>query len=282
MAEDRKPIEDPQRFAERVETLFAELEAHPDPKVREVAIELLGVVMSLHRQALAKILELAKSAHSSEEILAAMSRDPVVSTVLLGHDLMPQSLEERVEAALDKTRSYQHSHGGDVELVSVENGVVKLRLQGACHGCGSSLITLKAGIEKAIREAVPEVVEIQVEGLPTAKGEFVSIDQVGGKRKGWRDVVNYEEIPFGQMRAFDVDGESALFCRAFGSVYAFLNACPEGERPLDGGTLEAFVLTCGCHGYSFDIRSGRCINRSELSLDPLPIVWDKGRLRVAV
>jgi len=70
-------------------------------------------------------------------------------------------MREQVEEILDKLRPYIHRDGGDVELVDVEDGVVKLRLLGACGSCPSSTITLKAGIERALMEEIPEVVEVQ-------------------------------------------------------------------------------------------------------------------------
>lgn len=67
---------------------------------------------------------------------------------------------EKVEAALKKIRPSLQADGGDVELVDVKDGVVKVRLQGACHGCPMATMTLKQGITKVIKEAVPEVKEV--------------------------------------------------------------------------------------------------------------------------
>ncbi|MBI4307442.1 MAG: NifU family protein [Chloroflexi bacterium] len=70
-------------------------------------------------------------------------------------------MRQRVEKTLDYIRPYLQGDGGDVELVNVtEDGVVELHLQGACSGCPASMMTLAAGIERAIREEVPEVKEI--------------------------------------------------------------------------------------------------------------------------
>lgn len=71
-------------------------------------------------------------------------------------------LQQKVEATLARLRPYLQQHGGDVELVSVEedSGVVKVRLQGACRGCQMAVMTLKQGIEKALKEEVPEVSEV--------------------------------------------------------------------------------------------------------------------------
>jgi Fe-S cluster biogenesis protein NfuA len=70
-------------------------------------------------------------------------------------------MKEKVEAALGKIRPSLKADGGDVELVEVTpDGVVKVRLTGACRGCPMSEMTLKMGIERALREEVPEVTEV--------------------------------------------------------------------------------------------------------------------------
>ena len=70
-------------------------------------------------------------------------------------------MRELVQAAIDKIRPMLKADGGDVELVDVEDGVVKVRLQGACAGCPMSQMTLKNGIEKILKQEVPEVVSVE-------------------------------------------------------------------------------------------------------------------------
>ncbi|MFH1996979.1 MAG: NifU family protein [Candidatus Omnitrophota bacterium] len=70
-------------------------------------------------------------------------------------------MKEKIEAALDKIRPSLQADGGNVELVDVStDGVVKVRLTGACGGCPMSQMTLKMGIEKVLKEQVPEVKEV--------------------------------------------------------------------------------------------------------------------------
>nr|HPJ72024.1 NifU family protein [bacterium] len=70
-------------------------------------------------------------------------------------------MKEKVQAALDEVRPMLQADGGDVELVDVgADGVVKVKLTGACGGCPMSQFTLKLGIERALKEKVPEVVEV--------------------------------------------------------------------------------------------------------------------------
>jgi len=69
-------------------------------------------------------------------------------------------MEERVEAVLEEIRPALQADGGDVELVGVTEGVVKVRLKGACSGCPMSTMTLKQGIERLLKERLPEVKEV--------------------------------------------------------------------------------------------------------------------------
>ena len=70
-------------------------------------------------------------------------------------------MKEKVEAALDKIRPSLIADGGNVELVDVEDGIVKVRLQGACSGCPMSQLTLKNGIEQVLKKEVPEVKSVE-------------------------------------------------------------------------------------------------------------------------
>ncbi|ATS18513.1 NifU family protein [Synechococcus sp. PCC 6717] len=68
---------------------------------------------------------------------------------------------ENVEKVLDELRPYLMADGGNVELVEIEGPVVRLRLQGACGSCPSSTMTLRMGIERKLKESIPEIAEVQ-------------------------------------------------------------------------------------------------------------------------
>ena len=70
-------------------------------------------------------------------------------------------MREKVEAALNEIRPMLQRDGGDVELVDIEGGVVKVRLQGACAGCPMSQMTLRNGIERVLKERIPEVTAVE-------------------------------------------------------------------------------------------------------------------------
>ncbi|MFO8084342.1 MAG: NifU family protein [Desulfobacterales bacterium] len=70
-------------------------------------------------------------------------------------------MKEKVQAVMDKIRPMLQADGGDVELVEVENGIVKVRLTGACKGCPMSQMTLKNGIERLLKKEIPEVKSVE-------------------------------------------------------------------------------------------------------------------------
>jgi Fe-S cluster biogenesis protein NfuA len=71
------------------------------------------------------------------------------------------NMKEKVQTVMDKIRPMLQADGGDVELVDVENGIVKVRLTGACKGCPMSQMTLKNGIERLLKKEIPEVKSVE-------------------------------------------------------------------------------------------------------------------------
>lgn len=68
---------------------------------------------------------------------------------------------ENVETVLDELRPYLIADGGNVELVEIDGPIIRLRLQGACGSCPSSTMTLRMGIERKLRETIPEIAEVE-------------------------------------------------------------------------------------------------------------------------
>ena len=146
---------------ERMEVLIGKIESLPDPVARESSRELLREVLALHGTALARLIEVAQEGRD-DGLVARLTGDPKVAPVLLLHGLHPEDLHCRVERALDRVRPYLFSHGGNVELVGIEGGRVRLRLEGSCQGCPSSAQTLRGAVEEAIAEAAPDAEGIEV------------------------------------------------------------------------------------------------------------------------
>ena len=171
----------PQRM-KRVEELVHEIEAVADPRVRSCAVELVSSLMEVHGAGLARMLEVLEQTGHSDEVVDRYAHDPLVASLLLLYGLHPVDFEFRILQAREKVRPLLKSQGGNVELLSIDDGVVRLRLQGSCHGCPSSAMTLKNSIEEAIYEFAPDIAELQVEGsvpeaVPAPAG-FVPLEQV--------------------------------------------------------------------------------------------------------
>src|SRR5262249_24977910 len=98
----------------------------------------------------------------------------------------------------------------------------------------------------------------------------------------WHAVAQLNTLPEGTVQVVQTGHGPVLLCAAYGRDYAFRDACPACGGSLGAGTLVAFILTCPCHRHAFDVRSGRCLSRSDLALEPLPSVSEEGQLRVAV
>jgi Fe-S cluster biogenesis protein NfuA len=154
------------RRSDRVEELVHRLENTSDPATRAMAQELVEAIIELHGAALERILQRIDELPGSSAILESIASDPLVSGVFSLHGIHPVPLEQRIEAALDATRPYLKSHGGNVELLSLEGDKVHLRLQGSCGSCGSSLQTMKQTIESAIYDVAPEIVTVIAESTP--------------------------------------------------------------------------------------------------------------------
>jgi Fe-S cluster biogenesis protein NfuA len=150
---------------ERVESLVRELERSPDTAAKERAQEIIATVVELHGAALERMLEgLAHAGAPGRALIDSLAEDELVSSVLLLHGIHPLALETRVRQALENVRPLLRSHGGNVELLGISGGLVRLRMLGSCDGCPSSELTLKSAIEQAIFERAPDVTGIELDG----------------------------------------------------------------------------------------------------------------------
>jgi Fe-S cluster biogenesis protein NfuA len=144
---------------ERVEALLDQVQTFPEPQ-REVATELVSALLDMYGDGLARIVAACE----------VPVEDELVSHLLLLHGLHPVPVDQRVTGALDEVRPYLVAHGGGVELLGVDDGVVRLKLEGACHGCPSSALTLRSAVEEAIMRAAPDVERIEADGTVEPSG----------------------------------------------------------------------------------------------------------------
>jgi len=155
--------DDVRAAGDRIEELFDRLQGSADPRTLATAEELLRSVSLLYGSGITRIVELAVDREPA--LMDAFVADELVASLMLAVGIHPESLASRVEAALERVRPFLGAHGGDVELLGVddEEGAVRLRLLGSCDGCPSSAVTLRTAVETAILESAPEVVAIVVD-----------------------------------------------------------------------------------------------------------------------
>jgi Fe-S cluster biogenesis protein NfuA len=160
---------------DRIERILDELEAAADPSSYRRAAEALRLVVELYGAGLARIVHLLEE--EAPDLIDVFTSDDLIASLLVVHGLHPESLARRVEGALARVRPLLAAHAGDVELLDIdeEAGAVQLRLLGSCDGCPSSSITLQSAVERAIVEAAPEIVRLDVDQPPASPGVAVSI-----------------------------------------------------------------------------------------------------------
>ncbi|MDQ6606525.1 MAG: NifU family protein [Actinomycetota bacterium] len=278
-----------------LDTLVATLERDDD----ERALMLLQLIDAIHRPGL-------------ELIVAGELEHPIARALLSMYDLAPLDERIQVEEALDEIRPYIESHGGELELLDVQDGVVHVRMSGACHGCAGSAMTLRRGIEEKLRERYEGFVEIVAHEPETPAGSngaggspLLQIEQANGagssngagsppllqieglRRPVFEDAGALSDLPPGSMHAVDLGGSSILIANVGGEPYAFKNACPvnpDRPVPLHGGRLTGAVLVCPWHNCAYDARSGkRCDDMPEApALAVVPVAVRDGVLKVAV
>jgi Fe-S cluster biogenesis protein NfuA/nitrite reductase/ring-hydroxylating ferredoxin subunit len=245
----------------QLDTLVRTLEREGD----ERALMLLELVDAVHRPGLTALAE-GDTEHPAAQALMAM--------YLLG-DLDEEDL---VEEALEQVRPYINSHGGEVELLSVEDGVVRVRMSGACQGCAASAMTLRRGIEEALRAGYPAFREVVAEE-PEPGPALLQIDDL--RRPVFADV---EAPDAGAIRAVTLDGVAVLLVNTLGEVFAFRNGCAVDGLPLEGSRLtDDGVLVCPWHNCAYDARSGQRLDEpADAGLAVIPVAVRDGAVQVAV
>jgi Fe-S cluster biogenesis protein NfuA/nitrite reductase/ring-hydroxylating ferredoxin subunit len=201
-----------------------------------------------------------------------------------------------VRAALEEVRPYLESHGGDVELVAIEDGVAHLRMHGSCKGCPSSAMTLKLAIETAVLKAAPDLDRIQAEEEEAGSGLLqiekpddgllqieMRLPAAAPVEPAWTAAGGIAVTGDGPL-VKDVGGKPVMFVRVDGTQYAYRPECPGCHASLAHATLRAGHLACTRCDQRYDVRgAGRCLTSANLHLDPIPLlVGEDGQVTVAI
>ena len=250
----------------------AELEALVETIEREGderALLLLELIDAIHRPAL--------------EVIARGELDrPLARALLAMYELAPPDDRTLVEEALDQVRPYIHSHGGELELLDVSDGLVRVRMSGSCHGCAASTMTLKRGIEQSLRERYPGFKQVVAEeAVEPVTGVPLSVVHV--RRPVFAPAGAVGDVPRGELRKVEVEDVSVLLANVDGELYAFRNGCAVDGMALEGGRLTGSVLVCPWHNCAYDARTGKRVDEpDEPGLGVVPVATRDGLVQVAV
>jgi len=303
--------ERPEDLLMRVQDLQARLDSVEDQRVRELAEELMSAVVGMYGSGLQRIVgSLTGAGDEGRRLASELAEDPVVAALLLIHDLHPVPLEDRVRGALEHVRPYMESHGGDVELLSLQSGVARISLRGSCSDCAASAVTLELAIKQAIEEAAPDLEELQVEGVsPAASGPSlpmaaspredaassgIQLPMVISPARGseaqtpptvpsWFEADHLDLVPVGQLVGIEVGGRALVVANVDGTLLAYTNTCADCGAPLDGGELHEGALACPrCARTFFLPTAGRSMDDQRLQLMPVPLLHEQGHVKVAL
>ena len=267
---------------QRVEELLDQI-AERDEVAAELVEDVLRELLALYGAGLSRILDRLHAADPGA--LEAVAADPLVGGLMMLHDLHPDDLSARVQAALQEVRPYLASHGGGVELIEVSDGVARLRLEGSCDGCGSSQVTLQHAVQGAVLEAAPEIERIEVEGVtsPAAAGlipaESLSLRP---RQPEWELLSALPEDVSDVVTAHRVNGSQLAVLRVGQQLYAYRDGCPSCGGSIVGARLRGDMLDCPGCGRGYDVHhAGRAAGEAP-GLDPVPLLQDQSGVRVAV
>ncbi len=256
-----------------------------DDAARKGAQARAEAIDALNAEAFRRLIRHLQGIEGMAAALRSAASDEVVYAVLRRHGILRPSLFERVDNALDSVRPMLASHGGDAELVSVEDTVATVRFLGACDGCPASALTFYAGVKKAIQDQVPQIKDVkQAKGLGGGGGDQVHFTSpfAAYQNDGWSKAAALADVPDGATKVFEVDGHSVFISRFGDRVTCFENACAHMGMAMDGGEIADGFITCPYHSFKYSLESGECLTAPEVQLQPhgVRVVGDRIEIRV--
>jgi Fe-S cluster biogenesis protein NfuA/nitrite reductase/ring-hydroxylating ferredoxin subunit len=296
------PAEDrPEELLERVQELQDRLDSVGDPATRKIAEELVSSVVQMYGAGLERILgRMLAAGEAGEQLAVALTDDQFLAALLLIHDLHPVPLEARVQEALDSVRPYMESHGGNVELLSLENGIARIHLRGSCSDCSASAVTLELAIKQALEQAAPDLEGLEVEGVAPQTMDGTGLPMVTGSAPptgmelpvvmsappaapSWFDLESVGELADGSIVPVAVAGNELMIANVDGTLLAYRDTCAGCGAPLHDGELRAGALSCRrCERSFFLPRAGRSMDDEGLQLEPIPLLRERDRVKVAL
>lgn len=162
MASNEKEFQDKIR---QLGTLVGELDQMPVGASKTAARELVQLLMDVHGTGLERMMELVFDfGEPGEAIIRKLGQDPIVRNLLLLYSLHPDNLETRVLKALETARARLRKSDAEVELESIHDGEVQLRLRTSGHACGSTAKNLQSIVEENVYDMAPDLTTLTILG----------------------------------------------------------------------------------------------------------------------
>jgi Fe-S cluster biogenesis protein NfuA len=160
--------------------LVGELDQMPGNGSRVASRELVQLLMEIHGTGLERIMEIVfESGAAGEAIIGRLGRDPICRNLLLLYSLHPDDLETRVSQALDNVSPRLRKLDSNVELISIQNGAVQVRLRTSGHACGSTTKNLQCMVEESMYELAPDLASLEILGSENeASSGFVPLEEL--------------------------------------------------------------------------------------------------------
>jgi len=278
-----------------------------DPAARTVAQDCIAALEAVHKAALTTLVRGLKQDPDGKRLLFDLVDEPDVRMVLSIHGIIRADPHTVALQVLDGIRPSLQSHGGDVELDGIRDGVAYVRLRGACNGCSMAAVTMREGVEAALVAGVPGVSAVQVlandptptliplsaigVGPPGSPARVASGAAPGVaaelREAGWCDAFDLGKVGVGELVSttlFPSTGgsQNVVVINASGQLSAYVNACAHQGLPLDNALVDAAqgTLTCPWHGFCYDATTGECMTMPGAQLRPLPLRVEDGRVWV--
>jgi hypothetical protein len=204
-------------MAARVETLRASIEQAGVPGLVHAADRLVEALTELYGWALARAVELLHDSGQRATLMAALD-DALVGALLLSHGMHPEPLAERVGHVVAACTTTLGHHAGAIEIVSVSEGDGRVHLR-AHEGDQRQRWRTRLAVERAIRELVPDVIELVVDGADaeprgTPAPTTIPVTSIGRRRTTrWAIVPELAELPDGAVTQVSADGVALVACR---------------------------------------------------------------------
>jgi nitrite reductase/ring-hydroxylating ferredoxin subunit/Fe-S cluster biogenesis protein NfuA len=258
-----------------------------DAASRAVAEELKAAIEAVHRAGLVTIVRRMRADERSREVLFELVDDPVVRLLLSLHGIIRPDPMTEAGTVLRAVRPQLQGHGGDVELVRIEDGTAFVRLHGACNGCSMSSVTLRNLVESALVEGVASIGRVEV--LPAERAETLIPTEslfasVRAPDENWSRAGHAEDLTSRELTAIELGSSQVLIVNLSGELTAYVNECAHEALPLDNAVLDTSngTLTCPWHGFCYDAQSGECLSAPGAQLEQLPLRVDDGDVWVRV